>query len=211
MSASESDSSTEVSSEKHYRRRRTIITPDQLEQLERAFKLDPWPVRHKKEEIARDLGKTEVFVSTWFQNKRARVRRTEELNLPKPSRSIAKEESVKTVSVEDKKGNKYLKIVRVSPSDAFDDVTKRVVTHDDILAAMDEDQSGGNDGHGKPSASWVSTNVEPLVRDERKDQALKGELLKGQTKCDQAPGMVSKTMSKGVPAGQIKVGSPLLL
>ena len=61
------------------RRKRTIITAEQLEKLEKTFKQEQWPNKLRKERLAFELGSSEQFVSIWFQNKRARVKREEEL------------------------------------------------------------------------------------------------------------------------------------
>ena len=61
------------------RRKRTIITAEQLEKLEHTFKQEQWPNKMCKERVAYELGSNEQFVSIWFQNKRARVKREEEM------------------------------------------------------------------------------------------------------------------------------------
>ena len=61
------------------RRKRTIITAEQLEKLENTFKQEQWPNKMCKERVAYELGSNEQFVSIWFQNKRARVKREEEM------------------------------------------------------------------------------------------------------------------------------------
>lgn len=61
------------------RRKRTIITAEQLEKLEKTFKQEQWPNKLRKERLAYELGSNEQFVSIWFQNKRARVKREEEM------------------------------------------------------------------------------------------------------------------------------------
>ena len=57
------------------KRKRTVITPDEVDVLESAFRIQSRPDRYAKIKLAKDLGKTENFISIWFQNRRARERR----------------------------------------------------------------------------------------------------------------------------------------
>lgn len=57
------------------RRRRTIISSKDLEKLEGLFKISKWPDRIQKGRLSKTIGKSENFISTWFQNRRARMRR----------------------------------------------------------------------------------------------------------------------------------------
>lgn len=57
------------------RRRRTIINSRDLERLENVFKTSKWPDKTQKGRLSKAIGKTENFISTWFQNRRARMRR----------------------------------------------------------------------------------------------------------------------------------------
>ncbi|KAH3857695.1 LIM/homeobox protein Lhx4-like [Dreissena polymorpha] len=57
------------------KRKRTVITPEEMDTLETAFRKLPRPDRFAKITLAKELGKTENFVSIWFQNRRARERR----------------------------------------------------------------------------------------------------------------------------------------
>jgi hypothetical protein len=57
------------------KRKRTVICPKELEKLENLFQVEPWPSRSSKETLAFDIGKSENFISVWFQNRRARMRR----------------------------------------------------------------------------------------------------------------------------------------
>lgn len=57
------------------KRRRTMISAIELEQLENYFLQDMWPSRKKKELLAQQMCKSERFVDIWFQNRRARMRR----------------------------------------------------------------------------------------------------------------------------------------
>ena len=68
-------SSDEKSKIRRKRKKRTIISPEQLIFLERTFKKDAWPDRCRKCKIARELGTSDNFVTVWFQNRRARERR----------------------------------------------------------------------------------------------------------------------------------------
>ena len=62
------------------RRKRTIISSEQLHKLETSFKREQWPNKYRKEKLATELGSDEQFVSIWFQNKRARVKREEDMS-----------------------------------------------------------------------------------------------------------------------------------
>lgn len=57
------------------KRRRTVITPEEIERLEAEFRKEPKPDRNSKVELAKDLGKTENFINIWFQNRRAKERK----------------------------------------------------------------------------------------------------------------------------------------
>ena len=59
------------------KRRRTMIPPAHLEKLEELFKSEPWPSRIKKYKLATELSQSEQFVSIWFQNRRARMKKEE--------------------------------------------------------------------------------------------------------------------------------------
>lgn len=58
------------------RRKRTIITKNVLERLEKMFAEDQWPSRQRKEILSAEINKSENFVNNWFQNRRARMKRT---------------------------------------------------------------------------------------------------------------------------------------
>ena len=81
MDITSSDASAEPETEetlsmlKHNRRKRTIITPEQLMKLEELYKQEQWPGRDKKEELAREIEMSTHFVNIWFQNKRSRVKK----------------------------------------------------------------------------------------------------------------------------------------
>ncbi|KAK3604700.1 hypothetical protein CHS0354_008260 [Potamilus streckersoni] len=60
---------------KKRKRKRTFITPEEIEKLESLFLEDAKPHRDKKIDLAKQLGKTENFVNIWFQNRRAKERR----------------------------------------------------------------------------------------------------------------------------------------
>ena len=57
------------------KRRRTVITPDEIERLEDSFRAEPKPDRNLKLDLARELSKTENFINIWFQNRRAKERK----------------------------------------------------------------------------------------------------------------------------------------
>ena len=75
------------------RRKRTVIPSEDLDKLESLFAEDQWPGRLAKKELAAALNKSEQFVSVWFQNKRARVKRQKEIeqhviSMRQPQRSF---------------------------------------------------------------------------------------------------------------------------
>ncbi|OWF53392.1 diencephalon/mesencephalon homeobox protein 1-A-like [Mizuhopecten yessoensis] len=57
------------------KRKRTVISKKDLEKLEALFQQDKWPDRSKKMHLAMVISKSENFISTWFQNRRAKFRR----------------------------------------------------------------------------------------------------------------------------------------
>ncbi|XP_033733680.1 diencephalon/mesencephalon homeobox protein 1-A-like [Pecten maximus] len=57
------------------KRKRTVISKKDLQQLEALFQQDKWPDRSKKMHLATVISKSENFISTWFQNRRAKYRR----------------------------------------------------------------------------------------------------------------------------------------
>ena len=57
------------------KRRRTVISPDEIEKLEESFEKEQKPDRIAKLELAKQLSKPESFVNIWFQNRRAKERK----------------------------------------------------------------------------------------------------------------------------------------
>ncbi|XP_060070527.1 diencephalon/mesencephalon homeobox protein 1-A-like [Ylistrum balloti] len=60
------------------KRKRTVIGKKDLEKLEGLFQQDKWPDRNKKMNLAVSISKSENFISTWFQNRRAKYRRLQQ-------------------------------------------------------------------------------------------------------------------------------------
>lgn len=87
------------------RRKRTMISPTELEKLESLFKSEAWPSRVNKVRLAEEIRKTEHFVSTWFQNRRARQKRefkrskNGSVNFNLPICNLQGDRSVGTVSI----------------------------------------------------------------------------------------------------------------
>ncbi|KAF4100450.1 hypothetical protein G5714_018646 [Onychostoma macrolepis] len=66
---------------------RTFYSTDQLEELERVFQDDHYPDGDKRKEIAASIGVTPQRIMVWFQNRRAKWRKTAKATAKKPSAS----------------------------------------------------------------------------------------------------------------------------
>ncbi|EOB06387.1 Homeobox protein NOBOX, partial [Anas platyrhynchos] len=60
---------------------RTSYSAEQLEELEKMFQEDHYPDNEKRREIATVVGVTPQRIMVWFQNRRAKWRKTEKLNV----------------------------------------------------------------------------------------------------------------------------------
>ena len=69
------DSSNHALRRKKKKRKRTVISNEEIDRLEKFFSKEPRPDRLAKMDLAKELGKPEIFVSIWFQNRRARERK----------------------------------------------------------------------------------------------------------------------------------------
>jgi hypothetical protein len=56
---------------------KTVFTKSQQEELERTFKVCPYPDKDHREVLARSIGLRESQVFYWFQNRRSRKKRRE--------------------------------------------------------------------------------------------------------------------------------------
>ncbi|NWU98172.1 NOBOX protein, partial [Upupa epops] len=60
---------------------RTFYSAEQLEALEKIFQEDHYPDNEKRKEIAAVVGVTPQRIMVWFQNRRAKWRKSEKLSV----------------------------------------------------------------------------------------------------------------------------------
>ncbi|XP_056388256.1 homeobox protein NOBOX-like, partial [Hyla sarda] len=67
---------------------RTLYNVDQLQELERIFMEDHYPDNEKRKEIAEIIGVTPQRIMVWFQNRRAKWRKTEKSSIKEVKKTI---------------------------------------------------------------------------------------------------------------------------
>ncbi|NXU71474.1 NOBOX protein, partial [Oreotrochilus melanogaster] len=60
---------------------RTFYSAEQLEELEKMFQDDHYPDNEKRREIAAVVGVTPQRIMVWFQNRRAKWRKSKKLSM----------------------------------------------------------------------------------------------------------------------------------
>lgn len=91
-----------------HKRKRTKVSLSDSHKLECSFRHESWPNRTRKQKLAMDIGRDEKFVSVWFQNRRAKIKREEEMarlvayGMPLPDPNDSSSKKVK-ISLKDNK------------------------------------------------------------------------------------------------------------
>ncbi|XP_068510566.1 homeobox protein NOBOX isoform X2 [Anas acuta] len=130
---------------------RTSYSAEQLEELEKMFQEDHYPDNEKRREIATVVGVTPQRIMVWFQNRRAKWRKTEKLNV-----KGKKKYSTSALSVPTGPGSSGVPLL---PMPDF--------VHDQS-AVLNVDTTAGNcssllSGHSAPLASSSVSSVAGMV------------------------------------------------
>ncbi|XP_013051450.1 homeobox protein NOBOX [Anser cygnoides] len=133
---------------------RTFYSAEQLEELEKMFQEDHYPDNEKRREIATVVGVTPQRIMVWFQNRRAKWRKTEKLNVKGKKKYSASALSVPTGT--DSSG---VPLLPMPPLPDF--------VHDQS-SVLNVDTTAGNcssllTGHSAPLASSSVSSVAGMV------------------------------------------------
>nr|XP_009673734.1 PREDICTED: homeobox protein NOBOX [Struthio camelus australis] len=134
---------------------RTFYSAEQLEELEKMFQEDHYPDNEKRREIAAVVGVTPQRIMVWFQNRRAKWRKTEKLSM-KGNKKYSASAALSVPSGSDSYGAPLL------PMPPLPDIAH------DQSAMLSIDTTAGNyssllSGHTAPLASSSVSSVTGMV------------------------------------------------